>query len=1297
MATIALSAAGMALGGSIGGSVLGLSMATIGRAAGAAIGRRIDQQLMGAGSEPVETGRIDRFRLTGANEGADIQQIYGRMRVAGQVIWASQFLETSTTSGGGKGSPSTPTTTSYGYSVSLAIALCEGVINRVGRVWADGEEISPDSLNLRVYTGTADQLPDPKIAVVEGYDNTPAYRGTAYVVLEDLPLAQFGNRIPQLTFEVMRPALAAQDDLAQKITGAALVTGTGEYALATSQVYLSSDYGEQTAVNTNSPMGGSDFTVSMDAMQGELPVCASVVLPVAWFGGDLRCSECDVMPKVDQADADAAEMPWRVSGSGRGTASVLAQSEGVPIYAGTPTDDAVVEAIIDLRDRGLSPVFYPLILMEQHEGNTIPDPWTGSAGQIALPWRGRLTTSLAPGVVGSPDGTVAAQDEVNSFMGTTSLSDFIQVGRSVVYAGPNEWGYRRFILHYAHLCAAAGGVSAFCIGSQMVGLTQVRGVSNSFPFVEALRALAADVRTVLGPDCKISYAADWTEYHGYRPAGTDDKLFHLDPLWADPNVDFVAIDNFMPLSDWREGNTHLDAEAGSIYDANYLKGNVAGGEGFDWYYSTPEAREAQRRIAITDKHGEPWVWRDKGFADWWAQPHHERVAGVRQSTATAWQPEGKPLWFTAVGCPAIDKGSNQPGRLLDPRSGDACDPYYSNGNRDDLMQSQYLAAIYDYFGDTQNNPVSTEYEGRMINTGRIHVWGWDTRPYPFWPGNQSLWSDGADYALGHRLNGRATNRTLASVVAEICERSDVTQYDVSALFGVVRGYSVSDASTGRAALQPLMLTYGFDAIEQNGSLVFRNRDGWVDHDVDDDALAFDPETDQSLSLSRAAAAEMTGRVQLGFLHADGDYDAIAAEVVLPDEVSFAATRDEVPLVMTRSEGQGTAARWLQEARIGRDTASFALPPSQLNIGAGDVVALRSEDHEGTYRVDRVEEAGLRLITATRIEPEVYRKQTLRDDVSALQPFIGPIPAEMLFLDLPLLTGDEQPNSPHVAASGRPWPGSIALYSAPQDSDFTLQEILNEAATIGVTQTDLARGPIGTWDRQAELQVSLVNGTLSSATQDAVLAGANTLAIGDGSPDQWEILQFQDAKPLFERGYALSGFLRGQAGSGGLMPDVWPAGSRVVLMNTVPQQVLIPTASRGSARHYRFGPAKQPITDPSFRYVSHAFAGNGLRPYPVVHLRVNTQGGDLAFSWIRSSRIDGSIWADGEVPLGEESEAYVVRVSQGGVVLREETVSRTEWVYSNADRASELSSGSYVVSVAQVSDRFGAGPFVGLDL
>jgi hypothetical protein len=89
MATILLSAAGLAIGGSIGGSVLGLSTAVVGRAAGAMLGRAIDERLLGQGSAPVETGKVDRFRLTGSGEGAALARLWGRARVGGQVIWSA--------------------------------------------------------------------------------------------------------------------------------------------------------------------------------------------------------------------------------------------------------------------------------------------------------------------------------------------------------------------------------------------------------------------------------------------------------------------------------------------------------------------------------------------------------------------------------------------------------------------------------------------------------------------------------------------------------------------------------------------------------------------------------------------------------------------------------------------------------------------------------------------------------------------------------------------------------------------------------------------------------------------------------------------------------------------------------------------------------------------------------------------------------------------------------------------------------------------------------------------------------
>ena len=1300
MATIVLSAAGMALGGSIGGAVFGLSMATIGRAAGATLGRYIDQQLLGAGSEPVEAGHVDRFRLTGASEGAAVAHVYGRARVGGQVIWATRFTETTTTTGGGKGVGPQPTITEFSYSVSLAIAVCEGEISHVGRIWADGVEVAPADLNMRVYRGTMDQQADPKIVAVEGTDHVPAYRGIAYVVLEDLDLSQFGNRVPVFNFEVMRPSqdgtAPEASGLADQVRAVALIPGTGEYSLATTPVNFSPEYAEQVSTNVNTPSGMTDFDTSMTALTGEMPNSKSALLVVSWFGDDLRCNACQIVPKVEQIEIDGEEMPWTVSSETRATAQVVSRVDDRPVYGGTPSDQAVVEAITGMKARGIDTVFYPFILMEQLADNGLPDPWTGDANQAALPWRGRITSSVAATQPGGPVGTAAADTEIAQFMGQAAVSDFSMSETTVNYSGADEWRYRRFILHYAHLCAAAGGVAAFCIGSEMRGLTQIQGAGGTYPAVEALKVLAAEVRGILGPDCKISYAADWSEYHGHQPVGTSDKIFHLDPLWADPNIDFIGIDNYMPLSDWRDGHDHADASAGSIYDLDYLKSNVAGGEGYDWFYHSPEARDAQIRTPITDGDGEPWVWRYKDLHGWWANTHHNRIGGQRTAAPTQWLPQSKPFWFTELGCAAIDKGTNQPNKFLDPKSSESKLPRYSNGIRDDFIQMQYLRAIYSHYADEANNPVSVEFDAPMVDMDRAHVWAWDARPFPYFPSATSLWSDGDNYARGHWLNGRSSARPLADVVAEVCERSGVTEYDVSRLFGVVRGFVADRITTARSELQPLVLAYGIEVVERNGALYFSNRDGRVDHDLTEANLAHDAERQTPLTLTRAPEAEMVGRVQLGFVDAEGDYESQFSEAVLPDERSYGIGRSEVPLSLTRGEGARTASRWLQEARMANDTAAFAFPPSQNDVKSGDVVRLQTADHIGSYRIDRLEAAGIRLANATRVDEELYLPQQLFEEGATLAPHVGPTPVEMLFMDLPLITGDEHLTDPHVAASARPWPGAVALYSSASDAGYVLQDVVNRRSIIGRLKTPLKVGPLGNWDRQDGVEIKLVSGQLQSISQLDLFAGGNVLAIGDGTPDNWEIIQFEQAEPVGQRRYVIRNLLRGQAGTFWAGRTAWPAGSYAVLLDHRPRQIVVPSAFRGLERNYRYGPSRRPVSDPSYKHEVLAFSGNGLRPYPVNHLVAKKQGNAVEFDWIRGTRQGGDNWAN-EVPLAEAFEQYQVQVLQNGQVVRQETVTTSGWSYPDANRSADTSGGAYRIEVRQLSDSFGAGPAVGLNI
>ena len=80
-----------------------------------------------------------------------------------------------------------------------------GPIAGSAAIWADGKLIDLSRLHPALLSAAAKtQTPDPLIVAKEGADNAPAYRGLAYVVFEDMPLADFGNRMPQLSFEVFR-------------------------------------------------------------------------------------------------------------------------------------------------------------------------------------------------------------------------------------------------------------------------------------------------------------------------------------------------------------------------------------------------------------------------------------------------------------------------------------------------------------------------------------------------------------------------------------------------------------------------------------------------------------------------------------------------------------------------------------------------------------------------------------------------------------------------------------------------------------------------------------------------------------------------------------------------------------------------------------------------------------------------------------------------------------------------------------------------------------------------------------
>ncbi|HEX2217012.1 MAG TPA: glycoside hydrolase TIM-barrel-like domain-containing protein, partial [Xanthobacteraceae bacterium] len=537
MASLLLSFAGAAAGSTLFGPIGAIA----GRLVGALAGNVIDHALLGNTPRHLEGPRRSDLDVTASTEGAPIPRIYGRGRISGQIIWATELEEvvsTRTDTAGGKGFGAKTTTTTYSYFANLAIGLGEGPIAHVGRIWADGKLIDLTGVTWRFHQGTEEQEPDPLIVAKEGEGGAPAYRGLAYIVFERLPLENFGNRIPQLSFEVIRP-VGHLEIMVRAIT---LIPGTTEFGYETASVVRVLGPGASAPENRHIAHAQSNVLASLDELQALCPRLERVALVVAWFGNDLRAGECELKPCVDFADKATQGGQWSVSGVTRAQAQVVSGVGGRAAFGGTPSDLSVMHLIEELKARGLKVTLYPFIMMDIPADNALPNPYTGATPQPAYPWRGRITCDPAPGVAGTPDGTAMAAAQVNALFGSAAVGDFTSGGAGVTYSGPAEWTLRRMALHYAHLAAAAGGVDAFVIGSELKGLTRVRSGSGAYPAVTRLAALAADVKSVLGSEAKVTYAADWTEYGAHVvDAEAQEVRFPLDPLWASPAIDAVEM------------------------------------------------------------------------------------------------------------------------------------------------------------------------------------------------------------------------------------------------------------------------------------------------------------------------------------------------------------------------------------------------------------------------------------------------------------------------------------------------------------------------------------------------------------------------------------------------------------------------------------------------------------------------------------------------------------------------------------------------------------------------------------
>ncbi len=765
----------------------------------------------------------------------------------------------------------------------------------------------------------------------------------------------------------------------------------------------------------------------------------------------------------------------------------------------------------------------------------------------------------------------------------------------------------------------------------------------------------------------------------------------FDAAWADANIDFVGVDYYPPLADWRDGFDHADLNAGwkSPYDPAYIAANIEGGEHFDWHYASEADRIAQTRTPISDAaHNEPFVWRAKDIRNWWKNAHHDRPNFARAAAPTAWVPKSKPIRFTEIGCPAVDKGANAPNVFVDPKSSESALPPFSSGARDDQIQRRALEAVHDYWRAHNESAAGVA----MIDTDRLYVYAVDARPYPFFPARGDIWGDAGNWEKGHWLNGRLSRAPLGALVEALAAEGDVAA-DAGALNGSLAGFVVDRPLSPRQMIDPLADVFQFDMVETQAGLRFQPRGGPNALTIGKAALVDDGAGGKgaaAFTLTTGQKADLPSAVRLLYIDEGGDYLPAVAEARHPHTDEIRETALELPAVMDEASAAARARSILADAALMRETATFTLPPSLAFLEPGDAVRVEFGPVARDFRIISLTDGAARKVEAVRVSPAVYEAPVATSGwkTPASPPQFGKPAFELM--NLPLLSEGDDPAAPYLAVYADPWPGAVALYRG-----SALAATAATRAVMGRLDAALAPGVAGRFDERT-LRVRLAFGALASRGAEEIFAGANSAVVE--TPQGFEVLQFRDATLGPDGVWTLTGLLRGQAGTERQAAAGAGAGARFILLSPAIIQAELPFDLRGLSFDWAAGPAGDLPTEETFRIKTFAGAARGLKPLSPAHLRAKDQpNGDIAVSWIRRTRAGGDSWEGEDVPLGEAFERYRVEIWNGAARVRTAEVSTPAFAYAAAMIAADFPPAGFpggkpplVIKVAQISDLVGVG-------
>lgn len=537
------------------------------------------------------------------------------------------------------------------------------------------------------------------------------------------------------------------------------------------------------------------------------------------------------------------------------------------------------------------------------------------------------------------------------------------------------------------------------------------------------------------------------------------------------------------------------------------------------------------------------------------------------------------------------------------------------------------------------------------------------------------------------------NQILGDIVRAECLLSNVLDsgdITTSGLTSEVRGYLVGSVGTLRNALVPLQAAWQFDVVQRGYKLEFLPRGGSSVATILSDDLDARPDTGKpgvQITMPREMDTQLPRVLTIKYQDYDREYDVGEqyAERLNTDSVNEEV--QELPIVMLASEAAGKAEVLLYVRWMERTDVSVVVPGTYNHIEVGDTVTLQTPEGNVTIRItaanytsDGRVEIKAKFANSAVYAPAALGVPSVVSGVSTI-PSIGP--SRYVLLDVPYMdTVQSTPGFLATMYGGSGWPGGVLVRTDDGGATWTdVQAFDSAGGTVGSANNTIGVVDSRVWDKASVLSVTLNNGTLSSATEAAVLNGGNYFAYGaDG---RWEIIAAKTCTLVSGSTYTIQDLLRGRFGTEWAM-GMHAVGDTIVALNTSDVTAIgMSSSSIGLSRAYRGITYGQDISSDSDRDFTYRGVNlECLSPVFFTGYR-NPTTLDWSFSCVRRSRTDGE-WRDlVDVGLGETSEAYEMDIfsSNSFASVKRTLVSATpSFTYAVADQVADF---GYIQDVTHV--------------